>query len=309
MMMMIRLNASSPFLAALVLLLVQGLNLTTCESYSNEPVSTVTSKTYTLFHDLDGSGTFVPRSVIHIISSTTTTTGDGTSNAKEGIHVEIKHNAEQCWNVSSSSLDPLLLKLKMVDDQGHEARSAVSSCSMRRSFNHAKQQFREKLEVMVSPTGDLLSFSLMPIISPLAPPCSNKELLSSSQQELLCFSFHTQVSVEGATMAASVPLVLPASRPPPGLLFFPSAKIGGDPNQPEGQQQQSKSFFIRYWYIILPVLIITLMGGGEEPPPPAGPKSSAGGATSTTASSTTSSVAKSEASDTSGVPKRRGKRD
>ena len=206
--MMIRLNA---FLATLVLLLVQGLKLTTCNSSSNESVSTVTSKTYTLFHDLDGSGTFVPRSVIRIISSTKT--GDGTSNAKEGIHVEIKHNAEQCWNVSS--LDPSLLKLKMVDDQGHDARSAVSSCSMRRSFNHAKQQFREKLEIIVSPTGDLLSFSLMPIISPLAPPCSNKELLSS-QQELLCFSFHTQVSVEGATMAASLPLVLPASRPPPG---------------------------------------------------------------------------------------------
>lgn len=89
-----------------------------------------------------------------------------------------------------------------------------------------------------------------------------------------------------------------------GLLFFPNAKIGGDPSQPEGQQQKSKSFFIRYWYIILPVLIITLLGGGEEP---AGPKSSAGGVPSS--STTTGNVAKSEAPDTSGVPKRRGKRD
>jgi len=213
-------NSSMIILALLTLL----FSLVTCETPLSTQGASTNSKTYTLFHDLDGSGKFLPRSLITLSSSdngfdSMASRTPATSFTREAgaVSITIENIGEAC--VNSTSLGTGLCRLKLVDDVGHEAISAVSFCSMRRSLNLVKYQFREKLEIMVTSTGDLLSFSMTPIISPLASPCAElvKQPLSKGGNDV-CFTFNTQVTVEGATTAASVPLVLPASRPPPGKL-------------------------------------------------------------------------------------------
>jgi hypothetical protein len=352
-------TSSSSAVAMLLALLAIVFRLAACETPLSmhggisrtvaAAAAETNSKTYTLFYDLDGSGNFTPRSLITVSSSdnglASMASNSAASNSNEGsVSITIENVGEKCINITSFGTG--LCKLKLVDDMGHEAISAASFCSMRRSLNLVKQQFREKIEIMVTSTGDLLSFSVTPLISPLAPPCGElfKQPLSKGDEDV-CFTFKTQVTVEGAITATSVPLVLPASRPPPGrlsrnvsfvsmnstvlfhlalnrlfyvspnfagLLFFPTAKLGvnGDPSQPEGQQQQHKSFLVRYWYIILPIFIMTCLTGGEEPPPP---PSSSGARTSNTATATSSgNVARAAAplpQTTAGTVKRRGKRD
>jgi hypothetical protein len=211
-------NTGMKFLALLTLL----FGFVTCETQLSSKGAATNSKTYTLFHDLDGSGEFIPRSLITVSSSDDDSDSmvirdSETSPTKNGgaISIMIENVGDQCVNMTSFGTG--LCRLKLVDDVGHEAISAVSFCSMRRSLNLVKYYFREKLEIMVTSTGDLLSFSMTPLISPLAPPCAElvKQPLSQGASDV-CFTFNTQVTVEGATTATSVPLVLPASRPPPG---------------------------------------------------------------------------------------------
>lgn len=209
----------------ILVLLTLLFGLVTCETRLSSNGAATTSKSYTLYHDLDGSGQFIPRSLITVSSSNddsdsmVSRDSENTPTKKGGaISITIENVGDQCVNMTSFGTG--LCRLKLVDDVGHEAISAVSFCSMRRSLNLVKYQFREKLEIMVTSTGDLLSFSMTPLISPLAPPCDEliKQPLSQDANDV-CFTFNTQVIVEGATTATSVPLVLPASRPPPGKLL------------------------------------------------------------------------------------------
>lgn len=225
-------GCSSSAVAVLLALLALVFKLAACEtalsmhggiSRAVASAAETNSKMYTLFYDLDGSGNFIPRSLITVSSSdngsVSTARNSVTSSSNEvGISITIENVGDKCVNITSFGTG--LCKFKLVDDMGHEAISAVSFCSMRRSLNFVKQQFREKIEIMVTSTGDLLSFSVTPLISPLAPSCGElvKQPLSKGGEDV-CYTFKTQVTVEGATTVTSVPLVLPASRPPPGKLY------------------------------------------------------------------------------------------
>jgi len=123
-------------------------------------------------------------------------------------------------------------------------------------------------------SGSLLSVSLNPLISPLAPPCGAIKAVSDN------IAFQTVVSLSTAQSSMTIPLLLPTVRPPSGYSWFPRASTGAQANpviheqDAEGKQQ---SFLRKYWYIILPVMISTLLGSaGEEAPEQQGQQSSGG---------------------------------
>ena len=200
----------------LALNLVIRLPIAESISFQQRVTAKTISKTYTLYHDLDGSGNFIQRSVI-TLSDNSASTNEATAVSSNADISTMVENLENCLDISSIDIllsNNGLYRLKLTDNLGNTAVTSVSSCAIRRA------QFREKLEIIVNPTGDLLSFSVTPLISPLAPSCGELQPLSKLVESGVlnedALTFKSQVSVEGAIPAISVPLVLPTSRPPPG---------------------------------------------------------------------------------------------
>ncbi len=122
---------------------------------------------------------------------------------------------------------------------------------------------REEITLSLGQSGTLLSVSVTPLISPLAPSCDTMD--ANPEKKI---SFQTTVALSSAQKGMNIPLVLPSSRPPPGYTWFP--RSSGNKVNPVIQEQEEKSnqqsFLRKYWYIILPLVISSLLGGAEEPP-------------------------------------------
>lgn len=218
------------------------------------------SRTYKLYHSL-GSGQFVERSVVTLSSPDA---------SKEQLSASVEHS-DDCISpkeVDAMVQDGKMYSIRVVDEQGggSVAMASVPGCDLRRA------NFREEISLTLGHTGDLLSISYTPLVSPLAPSCKSLSALSSEDDPPTELSFTTtSVEFSTATSGMSVPLVLPQTRPPPGLSFYPRKDSGGQGTKTgipglDQDNQQSKSFLMRYWYVILPVAIMSLTGGGEEEP-------------------------------------------
>jgi hypothetical protein len=180
-------------------------------------VSAAASRTYTLYHDTTGNGTFTKRSTVTLAVESPDNVGE-----KPELVSRIE-NVEDCFGewVDGLISDGSFYRLKLVDDSsGASTLTSVFACSLRRAH------FRERLELSVDPTGDLISLSYTPLISPLAPSCEDvaplETILSHKTPEEAKDFFlpKSQVSLERALNAISVPLVLPQTRPPPGTHMF-----------------------------------------------------------------------------------------
>lgn len=93
-------------------------------------------------------------------------------------------------------------------------------------------------------------------------------------------------------------LILPTTKPPPGLKFF--IKSGGVPGQPQDANEKPTSIFQRYWYVFLIFIVMQLISAGSEPakPPQQGATSTDGGGTQ-----------QPRVSEAAATTQRRGKRD
>ena len=140
--------------------------------------------------------------------------------------------------------------------------------------------YREEISLTIGYTGDLLSVSYNPLVSPLALPCHKLPPLSTMKDEDKKLSFQTTVKYTTATHAMSLPIVMPQMRPPPGLVWMkrpgknnndmPQSTASASSNskdspfyEPEDSKRH-ESFLKKYWYIILPLVIITFLSP-EEP--------------------------------------------
>ena len=166
---------------------------------------------------------------------------------------------------------------------------------------------REEITLSLGQSGTLLSVSVTPLISPLAPPC---EAMDANPEKKI--SFQTSVALSSSQKGMSVPLVLPSVRPPPGYTWFPRSP--GNKVNPVIQEQEDnsnqQSFLRKYWYIILPLVISSLLGGVEEEPPRQTQQQSRGAVSAPPTASPVVPVPKSSASSgTTGTTRqRRGKR-
>mmetsp|Transcript_9543 Transcript_9543/g.14042 ORF Transcript_9543/g.14042 Transcript_9543/m.14042 type:complete len:308 (+) Transcript_9543:128-1051(+) len=270
--------------------------------------STEVLKTYKIYHSLHSNDIFTPRGTIELSTLTTTTENEKETSTEIVASVQQEEN---CLANAAEEIDGLVTsgnfyRIKVVDeDTGKSALSSVPACDFRRS------NFREEISLSIGHTGSLISVSYKPIVSPLARPCSElPPMTSASNTE---FIFQTTVKYTTATPGMTIPVIMPATRPPNGFGWIKrksrpevaggtgtnAAGTGGDPNSfdpnAEGENEEHHSFFRRYWYIILPVTVMTFFGS-EEPAPEAA--QSAGAAAVTAAASATGSAPK----------QRRGKR-
>jgi len=161
------------------------------------------SRTYTLYHDISGNGSFTKRSTVTLATR-----------GKEVLETSIENLAailEPDW-INSLVDKRAFYTLKLIDDSQDSAVAitSVPACSLRRAH------FREALEIMVDSTGTLMSMGYMPIVSPLAPvDCFSMSPLTSDETAL---EFKSRISLERPLQAIPVPLVLPSQKPPPGTL-------------------------------------------------------------------------------------------
>jgi len=127
---------------------------------------------------------------------------------------------------------------------------------------HIFVSYREEIILHFSPTGEVISLTYTPLISPLAPKtCETLQIPDDKNKKL---EFSTSVSYELSFAGMMTPLILPSSRPPAqGLKFFPSARVEGSPLEEAKMAAQNQSFLRKYWYVVLPLMIMMLTGGGE----------------------------------------------
>lgn len=201
----------------------------------------------------------------------------------------------------------------------HFVSASVPGCSVRRS------NLREEISLSIGPTGNLLSVSYRPIISPLAPKtCQQLKPLSEKPEAIFgrrgkeseihnnySMPFITMVSFDSHTPGMVVPAVVTQQRPPPGLKWYrrnakniPGPLLGakhdggggipGVDDEPPGGWKSS--FLYKYWYIILPMAIAGLFGGSDE-----GDAPQSGGATAAAGAVAAGGAAQAN--------QRRGKRD
>jgi len=227
--------------------------------YGSELVSAELTKSFSLYHSLDGGSDFQRRGSITLTSTPT------------GIETKVEED-ESCLDITlinSMVSEGGLYRLKVVDQDGSTTLTSVPGCNLRRA------NFREEITLMLSNTGKLLSVSYMPIVSPLAPACNTLSPIEADTSKDL--KFQTTVDFETATPGMAIPLVLPQTKPPVGLKFFPRKDVGKMEHgagsvpllNPEAQDsKQNQSFFVKYWYIVLPLTIMTMFNGAgtEEAP-------------------------------------------
>jgi len=307
----------SPTLLSLAtaLLAVAGTNMHVCSA---------DQRTYTVYHRLGAAaGGFSERG--SIVLSTDANTGDGDSNdtnsasASASALTVTATNAAGC--VVPSAVDDMVASTSMytiqvVDDAtGQAAMASVPGCDVRRA------NFREELELTLSEKGSLVSVTLIPLVSPLAPPCASLGPLAEAEGAVP--EFQTTVSYETSKPAMTVPLVLPKVKPPPGLKLYPrkpaaaggegageaGAGSNGDGAFEEDDKPQNQSFLMKYWYIILPLMILQFVGGSEEPPQQEEGGGSEGGNAAGSAAATAVTAGGAAAANAGAAPRqRRGKR-
>jgi len=229
-------------------------------------------------------------------------------------------NAAGC--VVPSAVDDMVASnsmytIQVVDDAtGQAAMASVPGCDVRRA------NFREELELTLSEKGSLVSVTLIPLVSPLAPPCASLGPLADAEGAVP--EFQTTVSYETSKPGMTVPLVLPKVKPPPGLKLYPrkpaaaaggegaggaGAGSNGDGAFEEDDKPQNQSFLMKYWYIILPLLILQFVGGPEEPPQQEEGGGSEGGNAAGSAAATAVTAGGAAAANAGAAPRqRRGKR-
>ena len=310
----------SPTLLSLAtaLLAVVGTNMHVCSA---------DQRTYTVYHRLGAAaGGFSERG--SIVLSTDANTGDGDSNdtnsasasASASALTVTATNAAGC--VVPSAVDDMVASTSMytiqvVDDAtGQAAMASVPGCDVRRA------NFREELELTLSEKGSLVSVTLIPLVSPLAPPCASLGPLAETEGAVP--EFQTTVSYETSKPAMTVPLVLPKVKPPPGLKLYPrkpaaaaggegaggaGAGSNGDGAFEEDDKPQNQSFLMKYWYIILPLMILQFVGGPKEPPQEEEGGGSEGGNAAGSAAATSVTAGGAAAVNAGAAPRqRRGKR-
>ena len=306
----------SPTLLSLAtaLLAVVGTNMHVCSA---------DQRTYTVYHRLGvAAGGFSERG--SIVLSTDANTGDGDSNdtnsASASALTVTATNAAGC--VVPSAVDDMVASTSMytiqvVDDAtGQAAMASVPGCDVRRA------NFREELELTLSEKGSLVSVTLIPLVSPLAPPCASLGPLAEAEGAVP--EFQTTVSYETSKPAMTVPLVLPKVKPPPGLKLYPrkpaaaaggegaggaGAGSNGDGAFEEDDKPQNQSFLMKYWYIILPLMILQFVGGPKEPPQEEEGGGSEGGNAAGSAAATSVTAGGAAAVNAGAAPRqRRGKR-
>ena len=306
----------SPALLSLAALLaVVGTNVHVCSA---------DQRTYTVYHRLGAAaGGFSERG--SIVLSTDAITGDGDSNdtnsGPASALTVTATNAAGC--VVPSAVDDMVASnsmytIQVVDDAtGQAAMASVPGCDVRRA------NFREELELTLSEKGSLVSVTLIPLVSPLAPPCTSLGPLADAEGAVP--EFQTTVSYETSKPAMTVPLVLPKVKPPPGLKLYPrkpaaaaaggegaggaGAGSNGDGAFEEDDKPQNQSFLMKYWYIILPLMILQFVGGPEEPPQQEEGGGSEGGNAAGSAAATAVTAGGAAAANAGAAPRqRRGKR-
>jgi hypothetical protein len=120
----------------------------------------------------------------------------------------------------------------------------------------------DELSVTLNANADAVSLSYTPLVSPLAPKCSELDQLTEAP------TFITSVSYETATRGMTIPSLLPQTKPPMGLKFFPRSQ--GAQSLPgvkaPDEQGTPTSYMMKYWYIILPLFLMGLIntGGGDD---------------------------------------------
>ena len=286
-------------------------------------VCSADQRTYTVYHRLGAAaGGFSERG--SIVLSTDAITGDGDSNdtnsGPASALTVTATNAAGC--VVPSAVDDMVASnsmytIQVVDDAtGQAAMASVPGCDVRRA------NFREELELTLSEKGSLVSVTLIPLVSPLAPPCASLGPLADAEGAVP--EFQTTVSYETSKPGMTVPLVLPKVKPPPGLKLYPrkpaaaaggegaggaGAGSNGDGAFEEDDKPQNQSFLMKYWYIILPLLILQFVGGPEEPPQQEEGGGSEGGNAAGSAAATAVTAGGAAAANAGAAPRqRRGKR-
>lgn len=290
-------------------------------------VCSADQRTYTVYHRLGAAaaGGFSERG--SIVLSTDANTGDGDSNdtnsGSASALTVTATNAAGC--VVPSAVDDMVASnsmytIQVVDDAtGQAAMASVPGCDVRRA------NFREELELTLSEKGSLVSVTLIPLVSPLAPPCASLGPLAEAEGAVP--EFQTTVSYETSKPAMTVPLVLPKVKPPPGLKLYPrkpaaaaaaggegaggaGAGSNGDGAFEEDAKPQNQSFLMKYWYIILPLMILHFVGGPQEPPQQEeGGGSEGGNAAGSAAAATAVTAGGAAAANAGAAPRqRRGKR-
>mmetsp|Transcript_16271 Transcript_16271/g.25312 ORF Transcript_16271/g.25312 Transcript_16271/m.25312 type:complete len:267 (-) Transcript_16271:1193-1993(-) len=222
-------------------------------------------KTLSLYHAVNG-GDFVKRGIVTLEAT-----------KEKGIKAEVQNEIQ----LDSASIDAMvetgLYQLKVVDDKtGQSVLASVPACQVRRA------NFRDEIILTLSNKASVLSVAYTPLVSPLAAPCGELPAVDNAE-------FNSVIEYETATPGMTVPLVLPTTKPPPGLKWFP--RKSSDPSRPNvdmGDQPDNQSFMRKYWYILLPLFIIGITTGEDpqsqqQPGQQGQPTASAGASASTQA--------------------------
>lgn len=151
-------------------------------------------------------------------------------------------------------------------------QTSVPLCSIMQA------NFRDEMELTLSPTGSILSISYKPLISPLAPSC--EELVNIMGEDQKERSFQSRANIQIGKEGIAIPLLV-QSKPVIGYKWLKQVRKEGspavgtdgekrvdgpafvDPTQTE-EGTQNQSFLRKYWYIILPITLMSMMGG-EDP--------------------------------------------
>jgi len=214
--------------------------------------SSATSKSWTLHHSFDSGQTFTERGTL--------TLGFNTDKVDSSLEMKLENNKD-CIDIGSTNLQSELYQLKITSNTADaEIVTSVPACQIRRA------NYRDELIVTLNGNAEPVSLDYHPLVSPLAPSCEELLSLSSTSSEGSNTEFTTtEVKYETATIGMMIPNLLPETKPPIGLKFFPNSKLGGgkDGAGIPGDDTQ-KSFLVRYWYIILPLVLMSVLGG-ENP--------------------------------------------
>lgn len=177
--------------------------------------------------------------------------------------------------------------------------------------------FRDEIELTLSPTGSILSISYNPLVSPLAPSCEELvKIMGEDQKER---SFQSRANIQVGKEGIAIPLLV-QSKPVIGYKWLKQVRKEGssvgtdgekkvdgtafvDPTQTE-EGTQNQSFLRKYWYIILPITLMSMMGGEDPQSSAASSSTSAAAAASTGPGAVTAAMAGAS----SASRQRRGKR-
>jgi hypothetical protein len=185
-------------------------------------------------------------------------------------------------------------------------QTSVPLCSIMQS------NFRDEMELTLSPTGSVLSVSYKPLVSPLAPSC--EEVVKIMEEDPKERSFQSRATVQIGKEGIAIPLLV-QSKPVMGYNWLKQVRKEGSSVGADGENRvdgaafvdptraeegtQNQSFLRKYWYIILPITLMSMLGGED-------PQSST--SSSSTAAATAAATGTAMAGASSASRQRRGKR-